>query len=597
MLRKMREVGAVPTVRTISAVLSMCLTAGELSTLRSLVSEAEEWKEVVFDVPLYNIVIASFVGSRDLESADRWLARVREDGFTPTTATYSAYMRVAAAASDVGKAREAFQSMVSEGLEMNVNVVNVLVQLLATNDDLYDEAEELVTSMAERYGVKPNSQSFSHLMRKLAEKAEGPKALELYKKMKDMGVPVDSWTIRETVWACSKARCLDRESLRDIAADLLALPVAKGENERGKNKGLVLAHGGVIRACDKLQDTALATEVWQSVVNKGLRLDDATLASFLGLLSRSRRTMDVIAVYDQLASTSQGAALGDIVMVPILAALASADPLRCVQVFQELKAAGRADQRAYTHALTALDHLGDVEGLERLAKDMTDGGLSFDRTTYGALLRGLANGGKVEQAFEALRKADEVGVGLTNYTVAMTVIGLKKSKKYQPAMDLMRELRDKGLILNPVAYNSILTVCSVAQAWPQCLEVLEEMLAHGVEPDYTSLQLIITCLSAAKKEVEVVKLSRQYGPSVLFPNMDYFVFRSLANAAVAVDPPYVLEIAQSFADKAQPRNFKQVRRSSHIMMICLCSTHNHTLSWYYTKRYDCFSSNWVFTGD
>jgi len=570
MLRQMRQVGAVPTVRTVSAVLSMCLTAGEFEALRSLVAEVEGWSEVVFDVPIYNIVISSFAAQKDIDSADRWLDRLRNAGLKPTATTYSSYIRVAAAANNLKKAREAFDNMVQEGLEVSVFVANTLVQLLANSSQHFDEAERLAFSLPEKYGVKPNTQTFSNLLRKLAERSEGERALEVYKKMKSLGVEVDAWAVRETVWAASKARCLALEQLKEIADDLLGLQVSSKDGE-GRKKGLVLAHGGVIRACDKVQDADLALLVWQSVVSKGLKLDEATVGSFLGLLSRARRNAEILNVYEHLCGTSQDTVLGEGVMSYVLGALATVDPLRCMKVFQQAKSAGKVDKRAYNHAITALDSLGDIEGVEKVAKEMADAGHGFDRLTYGSYLRSLANNGKVDEAMTGLRNGEKVGVSLSNYTVAMTVIGLKKTKQYKPAIELMHELKKKGISLNLVAYNSILTVCGTAHAWAQSLEVLGELVATGLEPDSTSLQQVVSCLASAKKEEEIIKVVKQYGPSTIFPKMDYFLFRSIAQAAVSVDPPYVLTVAKAYVDRAQARTFKQVR-STYCMrrgvMIC-----------------------------
>jgi 8-oxo-dGTP pyrophosphatase MutT (NUDIX family) len=59
-----------------------------------------------------------------------------------------------------------------------------------------------------------------------------------------------------------------------------------------------------------------------------------------------------------------------------------------------------------------------------------------------------------------------MGVGWNNHTIALAVIGCKRSRAWGPALAAVRELREeRGLSLNVVVYNSLLTVCETAGEW------------------------------------------------------------------------------------------------------------------------------------
>ena len=583
MLRRMRECGAVPSIRGFTTALSTCMAAGAYQAVRDFVEEVQGWAIFDLDVATYNVVINSYASERDLEGALAWFEKIHEAGLRPSLISYSTIFKVCASTKRGDLALTFLDRLVrEEDLQPSLVTLNHALQALTASQEHFDDARRLLETMEARFGVAPNASTYTSLLRAASEKGDARLALELYHRMKDVAVLApEPRSIWEVTVACTKSRFF--EPLEELVDDLMALsekvlagdrqdhvgpaggavasvPALPGTSEGGGSgegalgggvpppnssrkydptRSLLYAYSALMSGLEKAGEGELALRLHAHMQAQGLEADTATIVRLLEALNKGRMPERSLKIWSDLEGRREDVRRNVNVTNAVLSAMAAVDPLAAVEFFHDMRDRDQVDDRSYTYAFTAYDNLGDITGVQRLWEEMRVRGLTFDRVSYGSLLRALAHAGEVKQAMEGLRHSENVGVPLNNYTIALTLIGCKRTRQWSTALSMLRELRDeRGLSLNVVCYNSVLTVCNAAGQWRACLRLLEEMGEHQVEIDYTSLRVTLNALASAGRYNEVVSLYRRHEEldGVLARKLDTFAFRLIANAFIKVDP-------------------------------------------------------------
>ncbi len=583
MLRRMHDCGAVPSIRGFTTALSTCMAAGAYQAVRDFVEEVRGWGIFQFDVATYNVVINSYASERDVQGAAAWFEKIYEAGLRPSLISYSTMFKVCTSTKRGDLAKEYLQRLVSEReLQPNLITLNHAIQALAISRAHMHDARELLETMESRFGVAPNATAYNFLLRAAGERGDPRLTMDLYHRLKEVDnlVP-EPRTIWEATIACTKCRAFG--PMEELADDLMALsadaddvgpgagtapagPDARGNGRlvgdgRGGNGGsphydsarsLLYAYNALLTALEKDGDGELALRLYAHMQAQGLQADPVAIARLLEALNKGRMPERCLKVWSELEGRRADVRSNVNVTNAVLNAMSTADPLGAVEFFQELRTRDQVDDRSYSFAFAAYDNLGDVAGVQRLWDEMRALDLAFDRVSYGSLLRALANSGEIDEAMDGLRRSEEVGVPLNNYTVALALIGCKRLRRWGTALSMLRELRDeKHLVLNVVCYNSVLTVCNAAGQWRACLKLLEEMKEHGIAPDYTSLRVTLNALASAGRNTEVMRLFRQHEQEggVLSRKLDNFAFRLIANAFIKADPSAAVGMIRDYLAK------------------------------------------------
>jgi pentatricopeptide repeat protein len=120
------------------------------------------------------------------------------------------------------------------------------------------------------------------------------------------------------------------------------------------------------------------------------------------------------------------------------------------------------------------------------------------------------------------------------YSIAITACG--NGGQWQKAMDLLQTMKDKGMNINLITYNSAITALSKAarrnarqsvkehakqkfepgnddvrdideeQLWTRAIDLLEQMKKSGLEPDGFSFSATISCCGSGGRWEEALKL-------------------------------------------------------------------------------------------
>jgi Pentatricopeptide repeat domain len=98
------------------------------------------------------------------------------------------------------------------------------------------------------------------------------------------------------------------------------------------------------------------------------------------------------------------------------------------------------------------------------------------------------------QLLSRMEQTHRNNLNVCAYSTAVAVVGTS-GKQWQQALALFNSIKQKGLIVDVVAYRSCIMMLQANNQWQPAVEVLQAMILDKVQPDVNSLNAVIdVCL-------------------------------------------------------------------------------------------------------
>merc|ERR1719487_1682291 len=149
---------------------------------------------------------------------------------------------------------------------------------------------------------------------------------------------------------------------------------------------------------------------------------------------------------------------------------------------------------SYGSMIKAFGQAGDTAQVHELWLDMEARGVKPSPITLGCMVEALVVNGQAEEAWDLVRRQQEVDTDevLVNTVVYSTVLkGFATAKQIEKVFVVYQEMKERGMECNTITYNTLLDACAKCDLMSRTPELLKDMQKDNVEPDLISYSTLI----------------------------------------------------------------------------------------------------------
>ncbi|KAL4568807.1 hypothetical protein LXL04_024423 [Taraxacum kok-saghyz] len=497
------------------------------------------------DLVSYNTLISAYADRGDTQPALHLFMEMRELGFDMDGFTFSA--AITAACKDIWLIRQLHKLAISGGFNAYTSVNNSLVTYYSKNGYL-DDAKSIFDSMgSDKDEVTWNSMIVAH-----SQHREGLEALELYRKMVYLELPIDTFSFASVLTAFT---CL--EDLRG-GVQFHGQLIKKGFHQNTHvGSGLIdlysKCHGGM-SDCKKVFQEIVSPDLvlWNTMVSgysQKHNLSEEALVCFTQMQRQGYRPDDctfvcAITASSNLSSPSQGKQLHSL-------ALKSHIPSNQISIHNALitmysKCGNLQDARkvfdkmpehntvTFNSLITGYSNHGLQTEALHLFHHMLNTNISPTPITFISILSACAHTGKISQAknyFNSMTESFNIKPTEEHYSCMIDLLG--RAGKLNEAEKLIKSMPVKP---STVSWGALLGSCRIHGN----LE-LAEKAAHQcvvLEPSNASPYVILSHMYSKAKRFEQVgrirKLMRDNGVKKI-PGCSWIEVKNKVHVFVAED--------------------------------------------------------------
>ena len=471
-LARMTKWGVTPDVVSYTSAISGFAKAREPSVASSLFDEMLA-AGVSPDLKTFTVLVEAHAVSGNPHEARRWLMRASEAGCSPNVVTYSCVAKGYAIAGDMDRVFEVLDEMDSAGVAPNAATFHSLLARCSRSGEadaalkLLDrmgngarganvkdavrpttlaynlvigclmrlgresEAEALKISM-ESAGVPPDSVTFSSLIVHGGNKPTGPsRAADYITTLRNVGLTPDVQCYNKVIASCARAR------LPELAEDWL-----RKMSDAGVSPDLI-SFSSVISAYAKFGRPDHAQRLLRQMLIAGIVPDVVTYNSLLEARVRAGQLYQAAALLRQMERDDETNIKPDTV--------------------------------SYTIVLAAFGKRGDARRAMECFLRMNEQGVTADLGCYNAILRVLANAGKMKKAREILAQMlNEVEPD--QWTFGPLIDRCRAARDYKSAVAIGRQMLRHRPSISLFSVNALRRAIGVRELRNLCREckVLED---------------------------------------------------------------------------------------------------------------------------
>lgn len=165
-----------------------------------------------------------------------------------------------------------------------------------------------------------------------------------------------------------------------------------------------------------------------------------------------------------------------------------------------------------TAIISGLGNSGRTEEAEAVFVELKEGGFKPTKRAYNALLKGYAKAGSLSDAEDIVSEMKRSGVTPDEYTYSLLIDAYANAGSWESAETVLKEMEANGLQPNSFIFSRILASYRDRGEWQKSFEVLKEMKNCGVKADRHFYNVMIdtfgkyNCLEHAMDAFERMKV-------------------------------------------------------------------------------------------
>ncbi|CAK9195071.1 unnamed protein product [Sphagnum troendelagicum] len=393
---------------------------------------------------------------------------MEEQGIPVVHSTYAKLFRRCSEMRDLVEGKQVYSHMVQRGLQPNIFIGNVLLDMFVNSSASVEDAREVFDNKL----VEKDVVSWSTMITGYAKHGHGKEAFELFccmlQQEGEQGMKPDKITYISMLKACSSPIALQLG--KQVHASL-------SKSGFGSDVRVENALIGMYVKCGTLE---WGREVHAHIVNSGLKWDVCVGTALISMYAKCGASKDAFKVYRELQQ--EGVGLNRVTYICILKACAN---------------------------LTAL-----AEG-RQLNLNIIEAGLGADIWIQNALIDMYAKCGSLVDArkvFDTMPQRDVV-----SWTVMIDA--LSQHGCGEEALELFGKMKEEGVQPDAITFIGVLSACSHAGLVNEGLGYFSSMFQdHGIMPTSTHYGCMVDLLGRAGclREAEecIKKMPNEANPSI-----------------------------------------------------------------------------------
>lgn len=359
---------------------------------------------------------------------------------------------------------------------------------------------------------------WTNLIRAYGAQAQFPSALQAFCTMRDLGIPLTTYSYTALLWAAGNNRN------KQAATEILEAMVETGIPATPVTYGALLqAH---IRSFDfdnayallnKTTNMSLQTygKAGQSLVTaqtKEYQKKEKFQDKYIDTVQYTSPT--TMAAYMASTSSSSSSSSSSFDTTSIALPMPSlSTTLTSLPKDSAITKAILTSPILHTHVIVGAIHAGKYEQAWEIFYRMRELGIRPDTVTYTAMINVCAKKDEVEKALNILTEMKHNNISPTHITYNTAIHAAGRSLRlYSHAHELFYEMKSNGLAYDEYSYNAVILACSQEGDVVRAREYLTQMLRDNIQPSLYTLNTLLTVYARALKDVK--KMKGYVSPSV-----------------------------------------------------------------------------------
>ncbi|KAM3569782.1 hypothetical protein VYU27_008131 [Nannochloropsis oceanica] len=362
-----------------------------------------------------------------------------------------------------------------------------------------------------------DEQTYQQAIAILAERREGPRAVQLLREMQGRGFQARTSEYNHAMFACQdKNWATALELFREVESGAAGVRM---------DTGTIMAALGACRIGKQWQ---LAASIFDSARSQEVEPSLVLFNAVLGVYATAQQTGKVLETLEEMRF--RGVRPDEFTYNTAIGAFAKVGDFR--QAGQWLSVMSwegvSASTVTYNCVLDACANGGNPQKAAELFQEMKDRKVGVDHVTYGSLIHAFAKGGQWEAALKyleemrqpssgvkpnnfvycsamsACNRGNEPALALTlldqmriqdnvapdQYTINEALNACAKGGMCERALGILEVAREGGVALDVISYNKALQACISTRHWPEAQDLMRQMAAERVAPDRTTHSLV-----------------------------------------------------------------------------------------------------------
>jgi len=490
-LNEMKGTGIAPDNLVFNNVLGICVSSGQVDTASKLV---ETWKDTpeMVDVISYNTVLKGYAQKPDFEKAEALLTSMKNGGVTPNLISFNTVMDCAVRTMQVAgnqNGNRRSRNSRQEGEERDLQACPSFQAIARKPWEILDRMEA--------FGLVPDRYTCSTLIK---------------------GMHLSGCTVREIDRAVTLLKAVGPEALQSK------------DNDNARLHEVLF--NSMLDACVNARDLNRMAEVFTMMRDCKVPVSAVTFGTLIkafGQAGRLDRVREVWAEMRKAKVRPTAVTYG----CCIDACIRNGDIDTAVKTFEEMVPDGCTPNTViYTSLIRGFARTRQPERALSLYKDMRNMGVECSNVTFNSVLDVIAR--HVSDPTEMSRVLDDMRASHIKPDIVTYSILIKAScsaGNLENAMSLFDQLKHEGLVLDEIAFNSLLNGCSKNNKVNYAETVFNSMRELNVKPSNVTFSILVKMYGKAKmldKATEIMDLmEHEYKEK---PNL--FVYTCLIQACV-----------------------------------------------------------------
>jgi len=376
--------------------------------------------DVFSDEILLNTVLETCTRQHQLQRLDKIVASVAKSNLRPSVHIYGSLIKACSALKRLDRCYDFWNMMTDKcSMEPNEIVLGCMLDALVCAE----KVEEAVTLLATwKAKVVPNTVMYSTLVKGFANTKQPKRALDMWHEMCKFNVPFNNVVYNALIDSQARVGAMDDvlelvESMgpKGCKPDGITYStIVKGYCVKGdldkafdvfqsmqKNNMAVdsIVYNTIMDGCTRHNRMDLVDLVLADMQKYNIKPSNFTLGILAKMYGRRHQLDKAFSVIETL-SAKHGLQVNSQVKTSLMAAcIANQDSARALKVFQEVKAGGNADSKAYSSLLyglvrlnefeKAVTHVQDAYGLGNFGKRGLPTGQTLESDALEQLMRAL----------------------------------------------------------------------------------------------------------------------------------------------------------------------------------------------------------------
>jgi pentatricopeptide repeat protein len=189
MFKRMRDEKLKPDLVTFNVLIDAYGKAGEFEKMEQVLwsMSLKRTPPILPAVKTFNSIITNYGNAGFVDKIESVLEEMREMNVSPNFITYEAIIGAYGECREFDRMKSFLTTMVAEGFKPRSSTLNKMLEKYCSRG-LTTEAEELLITSIQDFGVTPTSQSYSIIIRSLKNAGRPLQVQELLDHMKSAGV-------------------------------------------------------------------------------------------------------------------------------------------------------------------------------------------------------------------------------------------------------------------------------------------------------------------------------------------------------------------------------------------------------------------------